>query len=212
MNLNLVDKIKHPKKSKVFKHLIPQNKFIYTYNLNRITDYIIDKLNDIMINEYHISNLTKSKNKVKFVIRTNSNTWSNQRKKRRQMNREMESMKVDEVNTTINNQVDIEQTTSNDQLMDEDISLEKSNDKSEKKRTIHELESDSESSEIDDIDERLKKFKTVNDVETEEFYLLNCSVTIHKVLDNFYLEITAKNKIKDKESVCQLFQFLKNQL
>ena len=194
LNLNLVHKIKHAKKSPIFVYKIPETKFLYTYNLIRITECILKLLDNIQISKHHLSSLSKSKFKIEFTIRTNLNTWSHQRRKRRlakQTNRLNEEM------------LDSEMVVEEEQF-------------NNKKRLLDELESSLEEEDcaiLESTNEQLKRTKTASEVTvSDEIYLLNCIIKIQQEKEYFYLKITANDRIKDKDSVHQLFQYLKNNL
>lgn len=210
LNLSSTRQIKHAtKKNPIFEHKIPEEKFIYSYSytLNGITNYILELLDNIQISKSHLSNLTKSKHKIEFTIKTNLNTWSHQRRKKRLAKR------MNELNTQSND-------ANNEQMM-------VTENNSSKKRLLDELECNSsiesnsssfdhlnnEHSNNSDYFENQKRTRTSSmskSNQDEKDYLLNCSVRIQQKNEKFYLKLSANDKVKD--SAHQLFQFLKNNL
>lgn len=211
LSLKSVQKISHAKESPTFVHKVPESRFLsrYRYTLNGVTECILELLDDIQIDKSQIVGLIKSKHKIELTVRTQLNTWSHQRRKRRLAQRLNEPDGVG---------------SGKQEPMDESGEL--GNDCRPLKRRLDDLEFSLDgSSETDqptspgcasndDPDERTKRTridgsKSAND---EELYLLNCTLKVQWEKDAFYLKMTTNGRTRDPDSVHQLFQYFKNNL
>lgn len=193
LDLKSVNRMKHSKKKcPTFVHKIPECKFVYTYSLKIVANHILELLSAIEIKRSHLSNLKQTKFKIEFIIRTNLNTWSQQRRKRRLAERQAN----DHTMLDTHNEPRTERAHECRKRLADDLEC-----------SFDDLNIDQSSS-----DEHWKKAKFSESKRDDEFYLLNCVVRIEEEKEVIYLKMTANERIKDRDSVHQLFQYLKNNL
>lgn len=202
IELDSIYRTKHGKKKKnpIFVHTIPESKFIYTYSLKIVTNHILELLSKIEINKNHLFNLKRSKYKIEFTVKSNLNTWSHQRRKRRLAKQQIDKS-------------DDQMVEEKQMVKDNQIECQKN-----RKRMVDELESSFDDLEMldtkskDDDDENWKRTKFTQSDDNNEFYLLNCVVKIQEKDEIIFLKITTNDQVKDRDSAHQLFQYLKNNL
>lgn len=158
------------------------------YEMKAIAEYIKNLLlNDLQITTF---SMIGAKKRYEFDIKANANTWSNQRKKRRQ------------------NKGVKEESPSSLQPSGEPIGCQTP------KRT---LEEDVEHMETDEVaiqtGEDAKKQKSVSDIcKSDLTLLLHCGLKVKREKQRVLLKIVTKEMSQNKESTAQVLQYLKNKL
>lgn len=212
LSLSSVQRISHAKKNPTFVHRIPETRFLtrYCYTLNGVAECILELLDDIQIGKSHISDLTKTKQKIEFIIKTNLNTWSHQRRKRRLAQRMNEpgepgSVKSEQAEDELS--YESETRPMKRRLDDLEFGLNGSNS------DVNPI-SPSNCGSNDSQSENVKRARTESEPDDceEEVCLLDCTLKVQREKEAFYLKLTANDPIKDKDSVHQLFQYFKNNL
>lgn len=205
LNLRSVQKIDHAKKNPTFVHPVPEERFLtrYCYTLNGVTECILELLDDIQIGRPHISGLTKTKQKIEFTIKANLNTWSHQRRRRRLAQRMNEQAESGDAKSE-----PMEQETRPTKRRLEDLEVSLNNSGNSEVGPS----SPSDCGSADGPSEKRVRTESELDDGDEESYLLNCKLKVQREKEVFYLKITANDRIKDKDSAHQLFQYFKNNL
>ena len=174
-------------KSKPITHFVPSCIECCEYTLKSIAEFI----QHLLLIDLHISTFSviETKKSFEFDIKSNFNTWSNQRKKRRQ-NKLKESF-IKSISTDPDD----------------------SNDSFRSKRVL-----DVEHEEmIDETDfaetETTKRHKPITDIcKSDLTFLLHCGLKVKRDKQQVYLKIVTKEMSQNKESTCQVLQYLKNKL
>ena len=212
LRLSSVQRISHSKKSPTFVHKIPETRFLsrYCYTLNGVAECILELLDEIKIGKGHIAGLTKSKKKIEFTIRADLNTWSHQRQIRRMAQRRgagpsREQMEDGEARN------ESDSRPLKRRLDDLEFSLESSSEASDPTSPGREMDDDREENR-GELAKKAKISPDSNDADDEQLYLLDCTLRVHREKEAFYLKMSANDRIRDKDSVHQLFQYFKNNL
>lgn len=193
-NLKDAPTIKCAKTKPPLEYVIPPKLKDLQYNLKSVSDRIKSLLKDELQMDY-LEVIRESKHSVEIWIKTNRNTWTGQRRKRRQA--KFEQNKSDQPMTDTN------QPDTNQPEINKDDNLD---DKTNCKRKLNDSFSESE----DEKQKRLKDDKNF-DV-SKEASLLNCNVIIKRINYTLFLKVQSKEPSISKETSFQLFQYLKNKL
>lgn len=176
-------------KAKPQLYYIPSSIECCEYEMKAIAEYIQNLLlNDLQISTF---SMIGTKKRYEFDIKSNTNTWSNQRKKRRQN-------KLKE--TFIQPLGDLDEPPIGSQTP---------------KRTLEE-EEDVEMESMDDEGgqtEDSKKSKSTSDMcKSNLTFLLHCGLKVKREKQKVLLKIVTKEMSQNKEATAQILQYLKNKL
>ena len=188
-NLKDAPTIKCAKTKPPLEYVIPPKLKDLQYNLKSVSDRIKSLLKDELQMDY-LEVIRESKHSVEIWVKTNRNTWTGQRRKRRQA--KFEQSKSDQP-----------MTDTNQPEINKDDNLD---DKTNGKRKLNDSFNECE----EEKQKRLKDDKNL-DV-SKEAYLLNCSVIIKRINYTLFLKVQSKEPSISKETSFQLFQYLKNKL
>lgn len=177
-------------KAKPQVYYIPSSIECCEYEMKAIAEYIQNLLlNDLQISTF---SMIGTKKRYEFDIKTNTNTWSNQRKKRRQ-NKLKESF--------IQPSGDLGEPPIGSQTP---------------KRTLDdEQDVEMESMEVEEgtQSEDAKKSKSTSDMcKSNLTFLLHCGLKVKREKQKVLLKIVTKEMSQNKEATAQVFQYLKNKL
>lgn len=190
------------KRDKILLYNVPKNLTETHYSFQSLYRKIRIMLRD-ELSIHNVDIIRVSSKTIEMEIRSNENTWSNQRRRRRMAMRknlvESDSSLVDDTEKL------------NSQTMDVDSSECPSDSANCKRKLSDDIEGGLNSLEI-----HQKKAKEKIDYsiveKDEEFYLLHCSCIIRKSGDNISIEMKSKDKTNSKEATHQLLQYLKNNI
>lgn len=180
-------------KAKPLLYYIPSSIQCCDYEMKAIAEYIQNLLlNDLQISTF---SMIGAKKRVEFDIKANTNTWSNQRKKRRQ------NKGIKEVEGTNLQPSGEPQTaccpTPKRTLDEEDVEME-----SMETETSAQTEN-----------EDAKKQKSAFDIcKSDLTLLLHCGLKVKREKQKVLLKIVTKEMSQNKESTAQVLQYLKNKL
>jgi len=171
-------------KAKPLKHYVPTNIECCEYNMKSIADYIQSLMNDLQICTFSVIETKKS---FEFDIKSNINTWTNQRRKRRQLKLKEQSEKSIE-SDQMSCCVPTPKRGSPDEgdEMSVDISYE----------------------EIDS--KRLKAASSI--CKADLTILLHCGLKIKREKQQIYLKMVTKEMSQNKDSTYEILQYFKNKL
>ena len=182
---------------------IPYKKGMF-YSIEGLTDYIVDLIvTDLSIKTFHVTRMSKISSEI--LLKSLTNTWSNQRRKRREKKRFASG------DTDLHEHLNAESSL-------EPVSPVTS---VKRKRDEHDLtpESPIESLEYDSPipdGKRLRDRITlpVGDPSPDDGvnYLLNCCITLRKEGTGITLKLETRQPCQSSEATHQLFQYLKNKL
>ena len=170
------------------------------YNMKSIADKIEALIkDDLKLEAYEVK---ENKKRIEFRLRTNTNVWSHQRRKRREVKRKTEIEDTSDLNA------------GNSQEMDgsfESQSPEKS-DSINAQESGHKRSFDESESEDNESVCQAKKCKTSMELTEKELLLLDASLVIRRDKQSILIEMQTKELAKTKESTFQLLQYFKNKL
>lgn len=216
-NINLSDSCKYnpshsqTKKEKVLQFIVPKNLSETHYSLQSLYRRVRVILRDEL--DIHNVDINRVSSKsIEMIIYSNQNTWSHQRKKRRQLMRRQQSCQPSFENISATDLLD--NAASNSVSMDVD-SLESPAEFSASKRKYL----DSVSQKLSDCEmdcQDLKKTRAEDHNRTvekdEEFFLLHCCCVIRQLKDEIVIEMRTKTKARSREATHQLMQYFKNNI
>ncbi|XP_054155453.1 uncharacterized protein LOC128953934 [Oppia nitens] len=208
LNLREVPVIKMPKQKKTpLIYYFPPLMETVEYTMEAIGDKIESLLkDDIKLETFTVE---RNKKKIKFLIKSDVNVWSHQRKKRREAKRRIESDSLtDKSSQTVMNDV-CNPHNKNDLLM---VGNGRTEIMSPKKRCLSDMEcDDNDDNEMNDHQIDVKKNKTiVKELLGHKKYLLDASLVIKRDKQSILMEMQTKELATSKESTHQLFLYFKN--
>lgn len=154
----------------------------------KIKHLLIDELS---INLYEI--IRDNKHIIEIHIKSHHNTWTHQRRKRRQKHR-LDDMEIDHTisSVPIENKQEISPKDTKRKRDDDDYGNNDDGDDNQ-------------------VDKRIKDF-TIKTIKDEEKFLLHCSLSLKKESKVIILDMQPLEKSINAETTFQLFQYFKNKL
>ena len=202
LNLREVPTIKSIKSNSSLIYYLPPIMKEIDYNIHSVSDKIESLLkNDLKIESFEVK---KSKKRIEFRIRADTNVWTNQRRKRREIKRRLqnpsnlESHLIGSSGQTIDNSNGLQSTEDMETMETQTLN---------KKRTLDDSEP-----EDNPIECNSKKNKTLFEYSAKELFLLDASLVIKRDKQTILIEMQTKELAQNKESTHQLFQYFKNYL
>ena len=199
-NLKEVFTIKSVKLNSSLIYYLPPIMKGIDYNIDSVSDKIESLLkNDLKIDSFEVK---KNKKRIEFRIRANTNLWTNQRRRRREIKRQLQNKTsvdsdIRESDGHINNNSnELKSTEEMETMESQTLNL---------KRTL-------DDNEDNQIDCNSKKNKISFDYLGKELFLLDASLVIKRDKQSLYIEMETKEFARSKESTYQLFQYFKNNL
>lgn len=208
LNLKEVQTIKGVKSKHPLIYFLPPIMKETKYDMQSISQKIRSLLiNDLKIDSFEIKENRKS---IEFIIKANENTWSHQRKRRREAKLKLKH--DSEYNSDIkssDSQINETPEHKMDYSCDSNVTNESNSDKIQTfKRSLEEDINE----DIKSIDLETKKPKTCKEYGFNELYLLHCSLLIKRDKQSIYIQLETKELAQSHESTYQLFQYFKNNL
>jgi methyltransferase len=208
LNLKEVATIKSVKSKPPLIYFLPPIMKEAKYDMQSISQKIKSLLiNDLKIDSFEIKENRKS---IEFIIKANENTWSHQRKRRREAKLKLKphseyDSDIKSSDSQINETLEHKMI---DYSCDSGITNESNSDKIQTlKRSLEDINED-----IKSIDLETKKSKTCKEYGFNELYLLHCSLLIKRDKQSIYIQLETKELAQNQESTYQLFQYFKNNL
>lgn len=213
INLKDAPTIKCEKQKPPLVYFLPPTMNECHYNLCSVKERIIFLLQDLKIDFFEL--IRESKHSVEFVIKANTNTWSNQRRKRREakLKQHLNSInsvpqaedQLDVSDTKIESFSSTDERNSIEHMETDRIEVNSSNFNSKKRKNENSCSEDS-------FDDDCKKSKDAIGYHAPVCYLLDCSLKIKKIRKSLLIEMQSKECAQNKECTYQLFQYFKNKL
>ncbi|CAG2113206.1 unnamed protein product [Medioppia subpectinata] len=180
------------------------------YTIDSVSQRIQSLLKeDLKLDSFDVK---KTRKRIEFRIRSQTNVWSNQRKRRREMKRQLESQSMSSDksdNSAIDDQngMNISANNESKDQLNETVSRKRGSDDMDCDSSGHELSMNAEA------EYQTKKCKTSRDLLWEqELYLLDTSLAIRRDKQTIIIEMETKELATNSESTHQLFQYFKNNL
>jgi len=237
LDLGLVPQYKHRKgKERVYSYQIPKqfHDLDLKYNLpaiaHRIQYLIMDDLNIENVKLVH-----QSKHQYEFWLSSSRNTWTGQRRKRRERERQLKALggvkpnespqstrSMDPDSSSAKHETSSSTARSEGDSLVEDVAV-------VKRQRDSSLEFDPNNQSGGDVQARSKRLKSEDDQQEQALlnqlmelaswkedeqrkYLMSCSLKLKRVKYCIFLILKTRMNCSDKETTFQLFQYFKNKL
>lgn len=188
-------------KSKPILHYIAPCIECCEYNMKAIAEYIKHLLwNNLQI---HCS-VIETKKSFEFDIKSNINTWSNQRKKRRQ-----DKLKESFLKGVLKSD---DESSNSSTLHSIDTSrLKRTFDLGYEDEIVGDVHMD-EFPQTDNLDSAKRQKEESDICKSDLTFLLHCGLKVKRDKQQVYLKIVTKEMSQNKDSTFQVLQYLKNKL
>lgn len=219
-----VPSLKHHKHKPPIIYFIPKSKN-FEYSVEGIATLVTKLLEEVKI-PYQI--VSESKNNVHLLLKAKENTWSHQRRKRRELLRQQKSKKDESLENPSNSE-DIpamkEKTNENDDNNSEVPMEIEDIDENEEEKISQKRERESSDSLDENVSKRLKmetdesnsfsadysEYKINSSEEMPDQYILYCDMSIKRGGKNIFMHLQCPSEM-NREPMHQVLQYFKNHL